>query len=314
MKSPLRASKNVLITGVSGFIGRAVARHFTQQQHKVYGIDRIPAENAPLEDLQEYGEIELPNPRLTQLLADWQPDALIHCAGRASVPEAMQDPGTDFWDGPVLTFELLEMLRKNRPACTFILLSSAAVYGDPPRLPISEALPIQPLSAYGYHKWQSETLCAEFASVFGLHTASARVFSAYGPGLRRQVMWDVVHKALTQSEVRLQGTGEESRDFIHMQDIARGLEIILSNAPACGEAFNLASGTETRIADLAQLILQKLNQASRLVFSGELPPGTPKNWRADIQNITRLGFRPQIALDEGVSNFVAWCRNEIQGA
>jgi UDP-glucose 4-epimerase len=149
--------------------------------------------------------------------------------------------------------------------------------------------------------------------VVGLRTASARVFSAYGPGLRRQVMWDIVHKALTQPEIRLQGTGQESRDFIHMQDIARGLEAILVNAPLHGESYNLASGMETRIADLAELILDEIENPPPLAFSGKLPPGIPKNWRADIQQIRKLGFKPQVALGDGISNFVAWCQNEIQG-
>lgn len=304
---------SILIVGVAGFIGRALARHLTKQQYKVYGIDRSPSENAPLADLQGYEQIELPNPHLIQLLATWQPHVLIHCAGRASVPAAMQDPHADFHDGPVLTFELLETLRRNLSECAFILLSSAAVYGNPSHLPVYEDAPLQPVSAYGYHKWQSEMICAEFANVFGLRTASARVFSAYGPGLRRQVMWDIVYKALTQSEVRLQGTGQESRDFIHVQDVARGLETILTNAPLRGEGYNLGSGVETSIGDLAHLLLREIKNAPLLAFSGELPLGTPKNWQADIQQISKLGFQPQVVLDDGISNFVAWCRSEIQG-
>lgn len=70
------------------------------------------SENAPLADLQGYEQIELPSPRLTQILANWQPDVLIHCAGRASVPAAMQDPHADYIDGPALTFEILEALRQ----------------------------------------------------------------------------------------------------------------------------------------------------------------------------------------------------------
>jgi UDP-glucose 4-epimerase len=305
--------KKILITGAAGFIGRALTRHLAKQQYKVFGMDRIPSENAPLADMQGYEQIELPNPRLAQLLANWRPDVMIHCAGRASVPAAMQDPHADYIDGPVLTFELLGALRQNLPGCAFILLSSAAVYGDPPQLPISEDTQIRPVSAYGYHKWQSEMTCAEFASVFGLRTASARIFSAYGPGLRRQVMWDIVHKALTQSEIRLQGTGQESRDFIHVQDIAHGLDVVLNNALMQGEAYNLASGYETKIMDLADLITEQLQIKSKPLFSGELPAGTPKNWKADITKISMLGFSPHIPLVEGVGGFISWACREIKG-
>ena len=313
MTSLARAHKTVLITGVSGFLGRALARHFAGRRYEVWGVDRMPAENAPLADLRRFEQIGLPAPRMTQLLADWRPDTLIHCAGRASVPLAMQDPRADFDDGPVLTFDLLEALRQAIPECAFLLLSSAAVYGNPSLLPVTENAAIQPVSSYGYHKWLSETLCTEFSTVYGLRTASARVFSAYGSGLRRQVMWDIVHKALTHHEVRLQGSGQESRDFIHTQDIARGLEVILANAPARGEAYNLASGRETSIADLARLILHELDDPSPVTFSGELPPGTPRNWWADIHRICELGFQPQVALEVGVAGFVAWCQKEIEG-
>jgi UDP-glucose 4-epimerase len=149
--------------------------------------------------------------------------------------------------------------------------------------------------------------------VFGLRTASARVFSAYGPGLRRQVMWDIVHKALTQPEIRLQGTGQESRDFIHAQDIARGLESILNHAPLLGEGYNLACGSETHIVDLAASILSEIENPPPLTFSGELPPGTPQNWLADIALISGLGFRPEISIEAGVADFVEWSRHEIKG-
>jgi len=305
--------KKILVTGAAGFIGRALARYLTKQQHNVFGIDRIAPENAPLADLHYYEQIELPNLHLAQMFANWQPDILIHCAGRASVPAAMQDPHADYVDGPVLTFQLLETLRQNLPKCAFILLSSAAVYGNPLHLPVSEDAPIQPISAYGYHKWQSEMICTEFANVFHLRTASARVFSAYGPGLRRQVMWDIVQKALTQPEIRLQGTGQESRDFIHVQDIACGLEIILKNALMQGEAYNLASGYETKIVDLADLIMEQLPIKSKPVFSGELPAGTPRNWEADITKISTLGFFPHVSLAEGISGFISWAFREIKG-
>lgn len=302
----------ILIIGVAGFLGRAQARYFHQKGWKVYGLDCVAPENAPLADLVEYASLQLPDDSFGFLLKGWQPNALIHCAGRASVPQSMLDPASDYRDGPALTFFLLETLRKNLPDCTFIFLSSAAIYGNPPRLPVSEDLRPNPISVYGYHKWQSEILCAEFAQVFGLQTASARIFSAYGPGLRRQVMWDLIYKALTQPEVRLQGTGEESRDFIHMQDIARGLEVILTRAPARGEAYNLASGIETRIADLAGLILSELDQPIPVTFLGEMPPGTPGNWRSDITALSRLGFHPEVELASGVIAYTVWAAHEIR--
>lgn len=304
--------KKILITGVGGFIGRKLARHFSYQGYTVYGLDRIHSENAPLTDLAEYVQIELPSLLFSELLQRWQPDAILHCAGRASVPGAMEDPRSDYNDGPTLTFSLLASIRDDWPDCSFVLLSSAAVYGNPELLPVGENAPAHPISAYGFHKWQSEIICEEYASLWGLRTSCVRIFSAYGPGLRRQVMWDITYKALTEPEIRLQGTGFESRDFIHTQDIAQGLGIILTNSTMQGEVYNLASGNETKIVDLAALITEQLNSKSKIIFSGDLPAGTPRNWKADIGKISVLGFSHQVPLEKGVRGFVEWARREIE--
>jgi UDP-glucose 4-epimerase len=306
-------SKKILITGVAGFIGRGLSRYFARIGKAVYGIDRVQAENAPLSDLAGYVQDELNSSQFEDFLRRSQPDIILHCAGRASVPGAMQDPRADYTDGPVLTFSLLNRIRQIQPDCAFINISSAAVYGNPQSLPISERHEIRPISSYGFHKWQSEIICQEFSLLWGIKTASARVFSAYGPGLHRQVLWDIAHKALTQPEVRLQGTGQESRDFIHIQDIARGLEIILQNAKLNGEVYNLASGVETSIAHLSTIILDSLQVSSKVTFSAETPSGTPKNWRANIDLLQSFGFTPQIPLEAGARSFALWARSEIRG-
>ena len=153
---------------------------------------------------------------------------------------------------------------------------------------------------------------AEFADVFGLHTANARVFSAYGPDSRRQVMLDIVHKALTQPEVRLRGTGQESRDFIHAHDIALALEMMLERAPMQGESYNIANGEQTAISTLSHMILNALGLNLPMRASGLAQPGTPLNWQADITRLSVLGYAPKIPLKEGPRSFTAWCREETE--
>jgi UDP-glucose 4-epimerase len=193
------------------------------------------------------------------------------------------------------------------------MLSSAAVYGNPGSLPVSEEQDPNPISAYGFHKWQSEILCREFSAVYHIRTATARLFSAYGPGLRRQVMWDIINKALTQPEVVLQGDGSESRDFTHALDIASGIERILLKGKLAGEVYNVASGKETTIAELSEMIFRHLPAKPPVRYTGSLPAGTPKNWRAEISKICALGFSPQIGIENGVAGFCEWCLKEIKG-
>ncbi len=303
-------TKTILITGVCGFIGRYIARHFSKAGWRCVGIDIAASENAPTAYLSAYHCRNLPDPDLGLLLRDLKPDVCIHCAGRASVGFSKAEPADDFHNGPVMTFELLNAIRLHAPGCRFIFLSSAAVYGNPTSLPVSENNIPAPISPYGFHKLQCEHICREFSEIYDIKTTSIRIFSAYGQGLRRQVLWDICQKALSGSIIRLQGTGQESRDFIHAVDIARALLVIANGADMRGEFYNLAGGMETTIADLSHMIQSALNWDGEIHFEGTLPPGTPLNWRADISKMSSLGFQPTIDLQEGVTRFANWCRTE----
>ena len=305
--------KSVLVIGVAGFIGRYIARYFSEQGWSVIGIDNSPPENAPLANLSKYYRLQLPNAELANVLQEKSPELCIHCAGRASVGLSITDPSADFHSGTVLTFEILNSLRLHSPDCRFIFLSSAAVYGNPESLPIKETQSLAPISPYGFHKRQSEQLCLEFTKVYNLKTAIVRIFSAYGPGLRRQVLWDICQKAITQDSLQLQGTGEESRDFIHALDIARALFVIAQAAPMEANIYNLGSGREVAIAELANLILAALDYEQAPLFDGIVPSGTPYNWQADISELKALGFDPSVSLEKGVKTFANWCRAELVG-
>jgi UDP-glucose 4-epimerase len=194
-----------------------------------------------------------------------------------------------------------------------IYLSSAAVYGNPEKLPIQETQSFNPISPYGFHKLMSEQLCMEFFKIYNLPTASARIFSAYGPGLRRQVLWDICQKALTQPALKLLGTGEESRDFIHGRDVAKAIYLLAEKAPCQAEVYNLANGVETTIRELAELVLDKIGQPIPLEFDGSIRVGNPVNWQADINRLTQLGFAPEVPLERGINIYAQWCRAEILG-
>lgn len=308
-------NKTVLITGAAGFLGRYAVRQFARDGWRVIGLDDVPPENAPLGAGITFQRIKLPDPGLAQLLREASPDACVHCAGRASVGLSMDDPAADFRDNTVLTFELLEALRRHAPRCRFVMLSSAAVYGNPVSLPVSETHKPAPLSPYGYHKLQCELLCEEFARLFALPATSVRIFSAYGPGLRRQVVWDICERVLTTGALSLHGTGEESRDFIHATDIARALVRLAEMAPCQGEIYNLASGEEVTIAGLARAAVTALDATMvEPVFDGAATPGNPLNWRADIGRLRALGFAPSVSLEQGLRGVAAWSRAELIGA
>ena len=301
----------ILITGVAGFLGRTLARHYFELGWKVIGTDIIAPENSPTSFLIRYLCTNLPNPSFVQLLKDTKPSVCIHCAGRASVGASIRQPYEDYIQGPELTFYVLNCLHEVTPECRFVFLSSAAVYGNPPVLPIQEATLPAPISIYGFNKWQSEIICREFFEVYQQPTASVRIFSAYGPGLRRQVIWDICEKTSSGDTLNLQGTGKESRDFIHSQDIGKGIEIVAKSAGMSGEAYNLGSGRQITISFLANLALDYLQSGKKKIsFDNIETIGNPLNWQADIQKIKQLGFSPNIPFEKGLHAYITWFLSE----
>jgi len=305
--------KTVLITGVTGFLGRYIARQFSQAGYVVAGIGTRPPENAPRQDLAHYYQLILPSSDLVAIAKQFQPQICIHCAGRASVELSVSDPASDFQASVAMTFHLLDTLRLYAPNCHLIYLSSAAVYGNPIIIPISESQLTAPISPYGFHKLIGEQLCLEFFRVYQLPTTIARIFSAYGAGLRRQVIWDICQKVLTQTRIKLYGTGQESRDFIHGIDVATAMLVLAEQSNGQANIFNLSTGVETKIQDLVRLIVAKLNPAIEIEFDGNLPSGVPCNWQADITKIKQLGFEPSVDLENGLGSFMQWCRSEVLG-
>jgi UDP-glucose 4-epimerase len=188
-----------------------------------------------------------------------------------------------------------------------VLVSSAAVYGQPGRLPIAETDEPKPISPYGAHRLEVERL----AMSSGAPTVVARVFSAYGEGLRRQVLWDIALKARAGGPVELWGTGDESRDFVHATDVGRAIAALCADGSFTNDVVNIGSGAETTIRELAQLLLHALGSDTEVVFQGVEREGDPLRWRADVTRLHSLGWNPSIPFDAGVASYARWVREQL---
>jgi UDP-glucose 4-epimerase len=301
----------VLITGINGFIGKHAACHFLTRGLRVVGIDLHAQASGPW---SEYVPMTLPSADLVPKFREWHPSVCIHCAGPSSVGNSIQDPAGDFQGSVAATCSLLDAIRSEVPACRVIYLSSAAVYGNPVSLPIDEKAPVQPISPYGFHKQMCERLCLEFHQVFSLRTAVLRIFSAYGPGLHRQVIADLSRKLLSSDNskpIELYGTGSETRDFIQVDDIIAGVEAILAGASFQGEIYNLASGQSSTIARVVEVLRKRLDPAREIRFTGESRTGDPLYWSANIDKLRSLGFVPRVSLENGLSQYAEWIKNSV---
>ena len=294
---------NILITGISGFIAGHLKDYFELNNHVVFGVSR----SSKLLGSQHYN-LTLPDSDIYNIVAQIKPDVVIHAAGTASVPKSVTAPYTDFDISVPATAMLLDAIRKFSPEAHLVFLSSAAVYGNPVQLPISETDSIQPISPYGYHKRMGELLCEEYHKIYGLKTSVVRIFSAYGLGLERQVVFDLINRAREavnngDKQLDIIGTGKESRDFIHVSDVVAAIGLLIDSPESFG-VYNLGSGVETSIESLIRVILDSLNSDLRLNYSNTIRKGDPINWVANISKLRKLGFQPLVTLKQGIGSIV----------
>lgn len=296
----------IIIIGSKGFIGSHLLKYFNKKNIEVIGVDIVA-------DYETKNYVKITNPIVDfRALFKAYPEAetCINASGAASVPKSIENPHEDFLLNTLNVHHLLEGIRLFSPHCKFINLSSAAVYGNPIKLPVEEHQSLNPISPYGYHKMMAETLCEEYASQFNLQTCSARIFSAYGEGLTKQLFWDLYKKTIESLDIQLFGNGEESRDFIYINDLCVALEILLEKATMSGEAYNIASGIESKISEVVKLYFQTLNWDGKFTFSNAGRKGDPSNWKACTKKIEALGFNPKFGLKQGLENYVKWLKEK----
>ncbi len=280
---------NILIFGSKGFL----ARHF------IKSFERI--------DFCRVFVIENVNSNLID-----DADILINCAGSSNVAASFLDPIDDFRKNTSLVHQLLEGIRlsKNKNI-RFINLSSAAVYGNPEILPIKENSVLKPISPYGFHKKMAEEICLEYNRCFGIKTLSLRIFSAYGPGQKKMLLWDLHNKILnSKSEISLSGTGNESRDFIHIEDIFQQLVLIIKHSNFLGNVVNIGNGVEVTIKDVANYYKMYHPVSFKYYFLGENRIGDPLNWRSDISIMRDWGYIQKVDIEFGIREYINWAINQ----
>ena len=289
----------IIVIGSKGFIGQHLCSYYRQQGQEVWGADVM----VDYVNTESYFQIDSTNSDFSSVFQDHEFDLCINCSGAASVPESIKNPVRDYFLNTVNVFRILEAIRRYRPECAFINLSSAAVYGNPERLPIQEKDATQPLSPYGIHKLQSEQICREFFEFHRLRTCSLRIFSVYGNGLKKQLFWDLFQKATSGQPFTLYGTGMESRDYIHVEDLVRAIDLIAENSDFKADIINVANGEEVLIKDAVATFFSCFAEDINYSFSGESREGDPVNWKAEISKLKSYGYQARVDMSTGLEAY-----------
>jgi UDP-glucose 4-epimerase len=233
---------------------------------------------------------------LAAIIKDFAPELIFHGAGTASVSGSISAPLDDLRASAMTWANVLDSTRRSGLRPLLIFPSSAAVYGNPDRLPVDEDCTVAPISPYGFHKAACELLAREYAKCFGLSIIACRIFSVFGPAQRRLLVWELFEQMFGPSPtVWLQGDGEESRDYLHIDELSVAI-LALAQGRAKSTpvdvpdviTINVASGRQTRARDLAHQIRTLVGAEKEIRCRGIARPGDPKRWQANIAKLKVL--------------------------
>ena len=299
----------VLLTGGEGFLGRHIAQRFAADGHRAVSVgfgDLTPAEQAQFGITGIYRDAI--DARLLSLAAKEHgaPAVVVHAAGASTVGEVEADPDGAFARTVTSTEHVLEFVGGMKQPPSIIYISSAAVYGDQGPSPIPTDAPCAPISKYGAHKLRAEKLLLDAAQRHGLDVRILRVFSLYGPYLRKQLLWDALRR-ITDGEapLRIDATGHELRDFLFVTDAAELIHRI-AFATRSPRVINAGSGIPVSLATLLAKLVQAAELTTSVVFTGVERPGNPLSLVADKASLASISFEPKVTLDEGLRRFATW--------
>lgn len=294
----------IVVTGGSGFIGSHLASHLAEDGHKVRIIDIVPP---PLGVGVEFVRGSVLDPlRLSKLFEG--AEAVAHLAALVDVSASVKDPFSDFTVNALGTLYVLEAARK-AGVKRVAYASSAAVYGNPVKLPIAETHPTSPLSPYGNSKLSAEKQVLLYNSLCGMENTALRLFNVYGSGQSPQSPYSGVITKFASAirEKRrpiIYGDGSQTRDFVHVDDVCDAFCMALSSR-GFASPMNIASGREISVKDLLWKMCSLAGAEPHPEYLAQREGEIEKSL-ADITLAKRqLGFAPKIALSQGLSELVA---------
>jgi UDP-glucose 4-epimerase len=306
------STKNkVLVTGGAGFIGSHLVHLLSVRGDAVTVVDGNPARAfSPFPEGTRVVQMRLPDPGFVEMVKREKYNWLFHLAGTAYVPPSIENPVADLNANAGVTVHVLETMARFSPSTKVVYTSSAAVYGNPETLPITEGHPTLPISPYGVSKLASEKYTTVYHHVHKMKTAALRLFSVFGPGQAKQVIFDLAGKILRHpARVEVYGTGQETRDFVYVGDVVSALVHVMENGSLQGEIYNVASGVSVSIKTLATTIARVLGADPSFEFTGVVRPGDVLRWEADIHRLLSIGWRPQTSLEDGLQQTLSWYKN-----
>lgn len=295
----------ILVTGGGGFIGSHLADKLVEE-YEVTVYDNFSSgkpDHVPNDASVIRADVRNAD-RLTQAIDET--DIVFHEAAQVSVKQSVSDPETSHKVNidPILT--ILEAAKDTDTRVVFA--SSAAIYGHPAYLPIDEEHPKEPISPYGLEKLTADHYCQLYHELYDVETVALRYFNVYGPrqqgGDYSGVIRTFHDQALRDNDITVHGDGQQTRDFVHVDDIVQANLLAATADNAVGETFNIGTGDSITIRELAETIRNVTNSDSDIVHVDPREGDIDRSEAAINKAQDVLGFQPEFTTTQGLNNLL----------
>ncbi len=305
-----------LITGGAGFVGNNLARLIKPSVLLDWRDPGYLFDNGELifEDCEfVHGDIR-EKEDLEKCLDRGSVDSIIHLAAIPGIEKCENEPGLAESVNVDGTEEVLEFARRN-DVSDVIFASSAGVYGEIGEHPITEDHPKDPLNLYSETKWEGERLCREYSEEYGFDATVMRMSNLYGPGFQAKPNLTVVPifvlQALLNRPLTIYGDGEQTRDLVHVEDVAQAYRRAFESSGSGFEVYNLGSGVTTSMNELSEVVadlMEELYGRGTEIDYVELPEGrdeAEERFDYSIEKIKKeLGYEPGFDLRKGIEEII----------
>ena len=305
-------NKKVLVTGGSGFIGSNIVKHLIENGNSVTVLDNfISGYRSNLDPFPSVRIIEGDvRDKATVESAICDVEVVFHLAASVGNKRSIDQPLTDAEINVLGTLHILEAARK-AGVRKIVTSSSAGIFGELKTLPIREDHPVEPDSPYGCTKLCEEKLCLTYSKLYDLEAVCLRYFNVYGPNQRFDAYGNVipifVFRMLRNEALLIYGDGEQTRDFVHVDDVVQA-NIKAADSKGVSGAFNIASATRVTINRLVEMIT-KSNSSLVEIEHGPERPGDVRHSLADISLAhQKINYTPTVDLEKGIEEYVDWAR------
>ncbi len=305
-----------MLTGSSGFIGSHLGRKLADMGAELHLLDRLDVPDFRTRDYKDRAvshHIDLTNnSRLKDLVQDIRPEKIFHLASITDVDRSLEKTVRITTNNLIGSLSLISAL-EGMPYQCFVNTGTCEEYGDNPA-PFDEEQPVNPVSPYSAAKASSTIFCRMFHKTMGLPIVTVRPFLTYGPFQDpKMLIPHTIISALKERSFDMTG-GEQTREFNFITDIVDGYIKAATCPEAIGQVINIGNGTEYRIRDVVEKILDMMNASVRPSI-GALPYRAGETWHFFCSNQKAkalLGWEPQVSLEEGLEKTIAWYRESFE--